>query len=190
MKNNEHHQDITTRIPLTEEEGFKILDEVMPLDDKAFAIQGTKEEFVTSEHFELGMWIRNHWLYPPEDANNDTVERYMKCCAMLTGTKPDEPMLEHPDSVSGEFLGRYYDHLKESVHVNDPAIPVRRKPVKCPHCGSKVLRIQYGYPGHEMMEAAERGEILLGGCCISPDSPDYGCPTCGQPFIKTVFYDR
>ena len=41
-----------------------------------------------------------------------------------------------------------------------------------------------------MMEAAERGEILLGGCCISPDSPDYGCPTCGQSFIKTVFYDR
>ena len=32
--------------------------------------------------------------------------------------------------------------------------------------------------------------ILLGGCCISPDSPDYACPTCGRTFIKTVFYDR
>lgn len=189
-ENNTQSQDIVCKVPVTEEEAFKILDEIFPLEEKRMAIEGTKEEFTANEHFELGMWIRNNWIYPPEDADNDTVERYMKCYAMLTGTQPGDPVFEHPDSISGDFLGRYYDHLKDTCRILKPVEPVRRKPVKCPHCGAKVLRIQYGYPGPEMMEAAERGEILLGGCCISPDSPDYACPICGQAFIKTVFYDR
>ena len=188
-ENNTEPQDIASQVPVTEEEAFKILDEIFPLEEKRMAIEETKDEFTANEHFELGMWIRNNWIYPPEDADNSTVERYMKCYAMLTGAQPGDPVFEHLDSISGDFLGRYYDHLKESVHVNDPAIPVRRKPVKCPQCGAKVLRIQYGYPSPETMEAAERGE-LLGGCCINPDSPDYACPVCGQSFIKTVFYDR
>ena len=189
-ENNTHSQDLVCKIPVTEEEAFQILDEIFPLEEKRMALEGTKEEFTANEHFELGMWIRNNWINTPENADNNTVERYMKCCAMITGTQPGEPMLEHPDCISGDFLGRYYDHLKESVHVNDSAIPIRRKPVKCLHCGAKVLCIQYGYPGPDMMEAAERGEILLGGCCINPDSPDYACPTCGQAFIKTLFYDK
>ena len=36
----------------------------------------------------------------------------------------------------------------------------------CPRCGSvEAIRIVYGYPGPEMAEAEERGEIRLGGCC-------------------------
>ena len=177
-------------VPTSEEDAFKILDEVMPLSDKDLAIHGTREEFESEEHFELGMWIRNHWIYRVDCDDSIVQDRYDKCYAMLTGTKPGDPVFEHPDSVSSDFLGRYYDHLKESVHINDSAIPVRRKPLKCPYCGSKVLRIQYGYPGHEMMEAAERGEILLGGCCIGPDSPVYGCPNCGQSFNKPIFIDK
>lgn len=189
-ENNTQSQDLVCKIPVTEEEAFQILDEIFPLEEKRMAFEGTKEEFTANEHFELGMWIRNNWIYPPEDADNDTVERHKKCYAMLTGSQPGNPVFELPDSISGEFLGRYCDHLKKSVHVNDSAIPVRRKPVKCPHCGTKVLRIQYGNPTPETMEAAERGELLLGGCCISPDSSDYACPTCGQAFIKTFFYDK
>lgn len=186
----EQFEDTRFCIPTTEEEAFRILDDVYPLEEKRMAIEGTKDEFTANEHFELGMWIRNNWIYRPEVDDSIVQDRYDKCYAMLTGTQSGDPVFEHPDSISGDFLGRYYDHLKESVHVNDPAIPVRRKPVKCPHCGAKVLRIQYGYPSPETMEAAERGELLLGGCCISPDSPDYACPVCGQSFIKTVFYDR
>jgi len=44
------------------------------------------------------------------------------------------------------------------------------------------VRIVYGLPGPEMFEAAERGEILLGGCVIGPDSPTTGCPACGHRF--------
>ncbi len=169
-------------VPETEEEGFKILDRVFSLQQKEFAIDESKEEFCTEEHFGLGAWIRNHWIYRPECNDPIVKERYDRCYIMLTGNKPDEDMFTHPDTISGDFLGKYYDHLKEFVAIKKAPIMVRRKPVKCPHCGSKVLRIQYGLPGPKMMEAADRNEILLGGCCISEDSPDFGCPVCGQAF--------
>lgn len=40
-------------------------------------------------------------------------------------------------------------YTEELEHANDPVIPVRRKPAKCRHCGSKVLRILYGEPTEE-----------------------------------------
>jgi hypothetical protein len=50
----------------------------------------------------------------------------------------------------------------------------------CPACGAvEAIRIEYGYPTHEMAEAEERGEIRLGGCLIGPESPDFECRRCG-----------
>jgi hypothetical protein len=49
----------------------------------------------------------------------------------------------------------------------------------CPACGSTdAIRIAYGYPSAEMFEAAERGDIRLGGCVIGPESPDFECRNC------------
>ena len=31
----------------------------------------------------------------------------------------------------------------------------------------------YGYPEVELSEAARRGEVVLGGCLVGPESPDY-----------------
>ncbi|MCP4229175.1 MAG: hypothetical protein GY771_03385 [bacterium] len=50
----------------------------------------------------------------------------------------------------------------------------------CPECRSgDVIRMVYGEPSEEMYEAAERGEIGLGGCEISDDNPSYYCKECG-----------
>ncbi len=50
----------------------------------------------------------------------------------------------------------------------------------CPECGSEdVIPIAYGKPGAELAEAAERGEVFLGGCMISEDSPNWHCKACG-----------
>ena len=49
----------------------------------------------------------------------------------------------------------------------------------CPRCGSTdAIRIAYGFPSIEMGEAADRGEIRLGGCIVGPESPDYECFGC------------
>ena len=52
----------------------------------------------------------------------------------------------------------------------------------CPACGSTdAIRIAYGYPTPETFEAADRGEVDLGGCVVGPESPDYECGNCHVP---------
>jgi hypothetical protein len=52
----------------------------------------------------------------------------------------------------------------------------------CPECGSSenVIPIIYGYPGPELREAAERGEVFLGGCVMTGDDPLWYCKACGR----------
>jgi hypothetical protein len=50
---------------------------------------------------------------------------------------------------------------------------------RCPACGEKTgVYILYGYPTLEMFEASERGEIVLGGCCVCESDPDRQCLSC------------
>ena len=59
----------------------------------------------------------------------------------------------------------------------------------CPECGSRrVVPIEYGMPGGDGIEASERGELVLGGCCIVTDPegrfamPDRACLDCDARF--------
>ena len=61
---------------------------------------------------------------------------------------------------------------------------VTRKPCKCPQCGGKVVNILYGEPSSEAFEKTDRGEIVLGGCIIYEDMPDYQCTGCGAQYRK------
>ncbi len=61
--------------------------------------------------------------------------------------------------------------------------------VICPKCRStKTVPILYGYPSHEAFEAAERGEIFLGGCELINGMPheDYGCLECRYRWSKEL----
>lgn len=63
------------------------------------------------------------------------------------------------------------------------AEPHPRRSLRCPRCGSTdTARIVYGYPGPEMLAAAERGEIVLGGCSITGDDPTRQCRACDHEF--------
>ncbi len=51
----------------------------------------------------------------------------------------------------------------------------------CPKCGSeRTVPILYGYPSHEAREAEERREVVLGGCVITGDDPEWACLACGH----------
>lgn len=50
---------------------------------------------------------------------------------------------------------------------------------RCPRCNGETVPIAYGFPGAGMFEAAERGEILLGGCVIFEGQPTSRCSECG-----------
>jgi hypothetical protein len=49
---------------------------------------------------------------------------------------------------------------------------------RCSECRGPVVPIAYGFPGPGMFEAANRGEIVLGGCTLLPGSPTHSC-ACG-----------
>lgn len=53
----------------------------------------------------------------------------------------------------------------------------------CPACGKLGVPIVYGLPDHGLMEAAERGEVALGGCIIHDDDPSHECPECGHHWV-------
>ncbi len=49
----------------------------------------------------------------------------------------------------------------------------------CPECSSEnAIPIIYGKPGQELVEKAERGEVKLGGCVVSRESPYWYCADC------------
>ena len=56
----------------------------------------------------------------------------------------------------------------------------------CPICGSELIPIVYGMPGPEMLNKAERGEIYLGGCVVTPDDPKYYCDACDREFYEVL----
>ena len=54
------------------------------------------------------------------------------------------------------------------------------KKQRCPDCGEREgVELLFGMPSSEAMEAAERGEIALGGCLIPWEPLHYRCLACG-----------
>ena len=46
-----------------------------------------------------------------------------------------------------------------------------------------MLPIVFGFPLPETFEAAERGEIALGGCLMSGEDPTHRCSACGEDVV-------
>lgn len=62
---------------------------------------------------------------------------------------------------------------------------------RCPDCGTPLVPIVSGYPSTETFLAAERGEVILGGC--DPRSgrdefgrPAKGCPVCHRTSVQRM----
>lgn len=62
---------------------------------------------------------------------------------------------------------------------------------KCPLCHNDSIRpIVYGHPEGDMWDKARRGEIILGGCCVSDGDPNYGCTFCRRelsPLLREIY---
>lgn len=64
--------------------------------------------------------------------------------------------------------------LKSEIFSFEEVLPER-----CPECSSpKVGEIFYGHPRDEHIQAARRGEIVLGGA--TPGGPRWACRACGN----------
>ncbi len=72
------------------------------------------------------------------------------------------------------------------MHQDRPYFSVR-KPSRFPVCGStRVVKIAYGLPGPELAAAAQRGEVALGGCCVSDYDPRWYCADCDTVILPAA----
>ena len=56
---------------------------------------------------------------------------------------------------------------------------------RCPRCASRgIARIMYGYPifDDELQAQLDSREIVLGGCVLIGDDPEFRCHKCGLEF--------
>lgn len=54
---------------------------------------------------------------------------------------------------------------------------------RCPRCGERAaVRILYGMPTPDAVEAAERGELVIAGCARERNDPSHECRACGHRF--------
>lgn len=54
----------------------------------------------------------------------------------------------------------------------------------CPRCGgTSIVEIVYGLPGNDLMTRAMAGKVVLGGCCISEESPTHACRSCEHEWL-------
>lgn len=64
-------------------------------------------------------------------------------------------------------------------------ITVLRKPIKCQKCGKKtVVKILYGEPNLESWELSEKGALVLGGCIVHEENPQWACTHCQTEYKK------
>lgn len=96
-----------------------------------------------------------------------------------------------PSQIPCPFLTGIERHTKPKYRqknsiVFSPKISKRPPKTNCPKCGSKkdVIQIAYGYPTAQTMKEAEKGNIKLGGCCISDVDPQWYCKSCKKEFGK------
>ena len=47
--------------------------------------------------------------------------------------------------------------------------------LNCERCGAAIVPIVYGYPSGSMFRDAARGKIVLGGCVIFGNDPQWTC---------------
>lgn len=86
---------------------------------------------------------------------------------------------------NGDLKGRVFrfansfvaDTLHRVVIPDNSYYAYYHKIKTCPICGVKknVLPILYGLPSEKMFKQAEAGRILLGGCIVYDNQPEYYC---------------
>ena len=52
----------------------------------------------------------------------------------------------------------------------------------CPGCGIQAVPVLYGRANSAGLRLAQAGQVILGGCLVSPGSPRWSCPRCDAGF--------
>lgn len=63
-------------------------------------------------------------------------------------------------------------------------LEVEHKPSNCLACGGKVVPILYGEPDEERGALIDAKGMIMGGCIIADNDPEWGCLDCDTMYIN------
>lgn len=102
-------------IPVTEAEAFSMVDAMLSDKDKKELFTIPRSNVTGKRYRELGVRLRNNWLYSPDHESKDLKKRRFKCYQMMSDeTIEDDYAWCFSDThyVPYEFLDRYEAYLK------------------------------------------------------------------------------
>ena len=93
------------------------------------------------------------------------------------------------DMPSCSTCGDVSMYCKCIEKINDRIFQEYHDGKVCPNCRDRdsIVKIEYGYPGNEMVDKHDKGQIKLGGCMIHEDNPDYHCNKCDHEWQKSSY---
>jgi hypothetical protein len=90
-------------LPRSSREAFAMLDKMLSAEDIQILLAA---KYTSDQHFGLGMWIRNHWIYSHQ-------EEIMKAFGLYKEEDGfPNTFLFLPDHLSDIIVKRYIKHLK------------------------------------------------------------------------------
>jgi hypothetical protein len=101
--------------PVTEEAAFSALDSLLSESDRKELFTVPRSDDTGRRYRELGVWLRNNWLYSPDGESREMKERRFKCYQMMSDKKTEDgSSWDFSDThyVPYEFLDRYEKYLK------------------------------------------------------------------------------
>lgn len=81
------------------------------------------------------------------------------------------------DAVDDDDIGAEVDQLEIDVWDFLDQVEADGYGI-CLHCGGVTRPVAFGFPSGETLDQADRGEVILGGCCPPVESPGLQCPHC------------
>jgi hypothetical protein len=163
--------------------------QVMPLlDGQVTRIDGRIFSHYDQPQFAAMAEVRSRFYYEISFSSAEGVEE-------AWGELDDNPVGStwtpskvKPPSVRTLTEKRKLDELEQAM-VQSKACSIPR-PTDCPHCHSQcVAEILYGLPAdiQSLQADLDAGQLYLGGCFFSEDSPQWRCVACGHKWGTTAF---
>ena len=156
------------------------LENVGSVQTRAFDfVKNQLGELSKADRFTLAAYVIEMSQKFPEDDEDDSPALDMEPDNHIP---TDDELTEY---IVGFWADRLFDREFENYDATaDITVTTLKLGDKCPYCGGKLLPIVYGEPDEETFNRHERGEIVLGGCCVNELSPEKECAQCGFQFLE------
>lgn len=148
---------------------IKYLYQLHRFDEAITFIDNTPPEYldIQSLFLTIGGLIDSEMYDEAVKCNYKVLEINPECYEVVRNIKEIEEKSGKNYHENTQFYMKWIEKIQDKVNKG-----------QCPECKSEMIPIIYGYPTEAGFRRADRGEIILGGCCVDNYSPTHYCLKC------------